>query len=261
MSPELGVRLRAVGVDPRHLGDPAVAWMRLHDTFGRRATLLDRYALEAAARGVAVDELDPDLRQRLTMEVLGVHDPRFELVPGSERVQRDPVLVMPYDPQWPARFAGWRQRLAGELGSMALRIEHIGSTSVPGLAAKPVVDILVSVADVEDEASFVPAVERAGVSLRSRETGHRYFRPALDRPRDVQVHVWSAASAGEREHLLFRDFLRADAAVREAYAELKRSVAERYRDDRIAYSEAKTAFILDALERAEAWAAANGWTP
>lgn len=259
MEAALEARLRSVGVDPDNFGDPAAAWRRLHDRYGTRATLLDRYALEAASRGLSVDQLDREVRDRLTMEVLGAHMPGFELVGGSQRRQRDPVAIVPYDPAWPARFAAWRERLAGALGPVARRIDHIGSTAVPRLPAKPVIDIQVSVPDVDDEAAFVPAIERLGVALRSRELGHRYFRPAGHRAREVQVHVCPAGSEWERRHLLFRDYLGADAPTREAYAALKRQMADRYRDDRIAYTEGKTSFILNAMERAERWATETGW--
>jgi GrpB-like predicted nucleotidyltransferase (UPF0157 family) len=261
MDEVLAVRLREVGLDPANFGDPSSAWSRLHDRFGVRATLLDRYALEAVSRGVTVEELDAKLRDRLAREVLATHLPGFEVVRGSDRLQRDPVEVVAYDAAWPARFAAWRDRLAGALGATAVRIDHVGSTAVPELAAKPVIDVQVGVPDVEDEAAFVPAIERIGVALRSREIGHRYFRPAGDRPRDVQIHVCPAGSDWERRHLLFRDFLRADAPTRDAYSVLKVELARRYRDDRIAYNEAKTSFILDAMERAERWATDTGWRP
>jgi GrpB-like predicted nucleotidyltransferase (UPF0157 family) len=103
-------------------------------------------------------------------------------------------------------------------------------------------------------------VEGLGLLLRSREPGHRYFRPLPGAPREVQVHVCDAGGAWERSHLLFRDYLRADPPTRAAYGDLKRSLAGRYRDDRVAYSEAKTVFILDALERAEAWSRRTGWS-
>ena len=139
------------------------------------------------------------------------------------------------------------------------RIHHIGSTAVLGLAAKPVIDILVAVRDAEDEDAYVPAIEAVGVALRSREPGHRYFRPAGVRPRDVQIHVCDLDSDWEREHVLFRDYLRDDVSVREAYARLKLKLAERYRDDRLAYNDAKTGFVLDALADAERWAVRVGW--
>jgi GrpB-like predicted nucleotidyltransferase (UPF0157 family) len=250
---DLVQRLRAAGVERDTLADPAASWQRLHDAEGTRATLLDRYALEAAARGIAVEELSDELRSRLALEVIAAHSQGFEVVPGAERSAHDLVEVVPYDPAWPARFAAWRDRLEAELGPAALRIDHVGSTAVRGLPAKPVIDIHVAVADLEDEPSYVPAIERCGVALRSREAGHRYFRPAGDRPRDVQVHVTQAGSDWLEAHLLFRDFLASDASTREAYGRLKTQLAPRYREDRIAYNEAKTNFILDAMERARAW--------
>lgn len=253
-------KLREVGLQPTQFGDPADAWHRLHDQFGTRATLLDRYALEAAARGVGVEQLDPELKGRLTLEVLTAHTPGFEIVAGSERVRRDPVEVVDYDPAWPARFAAWRDRLGVALGATARRIDHVGSTAVQRLAAKPVVDVQVSVPDLGDEAAYVSAIERVGVAFRSRDDQHRYFRPAGDRPRDVQVHVCAAGSRWERDHLLFRDYMRANSDAAEAYGSLKRRLAERYRADRIAYNEAKTEFIVGQMELAERWAAETRWT-
>jgi GrpB-like predicted nucleotidyltransferase (UPF0157 family) len=259
VNPSLESRLRAAGVDPAAKPEPRVAFAQLHAREGQRATVLDRYALEAASRGVAVDELPDALRADLQKEVLRLHTPGWEIVAGTGRARQDPIEVVPYDPAWPERFERWRGRLARELGGAATVIEHIGSTAVPGLAAKPIIDVQVIVPDVDDEAAYVPAIARAGVALRARDPEHRYFHPAGDRPRDVQVHVYRAGSAWERAHILFRDFLRADAATCDAYAALKRDLAARYRHDRIAYNEAKTDFILEALSAAEGWAAARGW--
>jgi GrpB-like predicted nucleotidyltransferase (UPF0157 family) len=179
---------------------------------------------------------------------------------GAER--NDPVAIVAYDPLWPGRFETWRERLARTIGSPALRIEHIGSTAVPGLAAKPVVDIQVSVPDVADEDSYVPAIESVGFGLRYRNEGlgWRYFRPPPGLPREAQVHVCSVDSESERLHLLFRDYLRAHPAEADAYAAAKRVAAARHRDDRIAYTDAKDAFIHPALRRAEAWAGETGWS-
>ena len=258
MDPDLEARLTAAGLDPTDFGDPREAWLRLSAVFGPRATLLDRYALEAAARGVQIEGLPAADRRRMALEVLQSRDPGLELA-GSGR--GDPIEVVPYDPAWRDAFARWRERLAAALGALAVRIEHIGSTSVPGLAAKPVIDVQVSVPDVENEAAFLPAIEGLGIALRSRETGHRYFRPGPGLPRDVQIHVWQAGGELGRVHLLFRDYLRAHAEARDAYAAVKMEAARAYRDDRIAYNEAKSSFILDTLEVAERWAAATGWSP
>lgn len=258
MNPDLAARLTSAGVDPADPGDPAAAWRRLLTAFGPRATLVDRYALEAHARGLAVVDLPPRDREEMWREVLAARLPGLELrdEPGG-----DPVEVVPYDPAWPDAFAVWRDRLAAALGPAARRIDHVGSTAVPGLAAKPVVDIQVGVVDVADEAVFRPALEGLGLPLRAREPGHCYFRPPRGQPREVHVHVCDAGSPWERAHLLFRDFLRSHRGAREAYSALKWGLAAEFRGDRWAYNEAKTGFILDSLEAAEVWAAATGWRP
>jgi GrpB-like predicted nucleotidyltransferase (UPF0157 family) len=259
MDQDLARRLRELGIDPGSIGDPSSAWRALRDRFGARISLVDRYALEAVHRGITPQDLSADDRDRLTAEVMPIQFPGFEVVPGSARSVRDPIEVVPYDQAWPVRFASYRERLAGALAEVAVGIEHVGSTAVPDLAAKPIIDIQVSVPDVEDEAAYAYGVERAAAELRSRERGHRYFRPAADRPRDVQVHVCQAGSRWEYDHLLFRDYLRSHDAVRDAYAELKLGLAASYRDDRLAYADAKSAFILDALDEAREWAARTGW--
>jgi GrpB-like predicted nucleotidyltransferase (UPF0157 family) len=257
LEPELADRLRAAGVDPASPGDSGDAWRRLHARFGPRATLLDRYALEAAALGIPVHKLDRDLKSRIAIEVEAIQWPGFEFVEGSDRPDDDPVDVVDYDPGWPARYEEWRGRLSEALGPTAVLIEHVGSTAVPGLAAKPVIDVQVSVPHIEDELAYVPPIKGLGVALRTRDSVHRFFRPASGSPREVHIHVCDAGSEWERQHLLFRDFLRADDATRDAYAALKRDLADRYHDDRITYTDAKSNFILDVMERAEAWAASG----
>ena len=121
------------------------------------------------------------------------------------------------------------------------------------------VDILVGVPDLEEEAVYVPAIESLGVPLRSRDSRHRYFRPGADEPRIVHVHAAQAAGGWVVQHLLFRDYLRAFADVRDRYATLKEDLADRYRNDRLAYTDAKAGFILDTLDAAQQWAAATGW--
>jgi GrpB-like predicted nucleotidyltransferase (UPF0157 family) len=260
LDPQLARRLADVGLDPGEFGEPGQAWRRLHSRFGRRATLIDRYALEAARRGVRPEQLDRDERARLTREVLSVQYPGLEFTASSGRPVADPIEVVAYRDAWVASFGEWRKRLHSALGEAAVRIEHIGSTAVHALPAKPIIDVQVSVWDVEEETSYVPAIEELGVSLRFREPEHRYFRPAGDKPRTVQIHVCTAGGEWEREHLLFRDYLRADPQVRAAYARLKQELGARYRDDRLAYNEGKTGFVLDTLDDARAWAERTGWT-
>jgi GrpB-like predicted nucleotidyltransferase (UPF0157 family) len=176
-------------------------------------------------------------------------------------VRGDPILLVPYDDAWPARFAEWRSLLHGALGPRAVRIDHVGSTAVPGLPAKPVVDIQVSVTDVEDESAYVAAIESTGMRLRSREPGHRYFRPPPGIDRVVQIHVCAVGSDWERVHILFPAYLRANPARAAAYARLKRDLAAAFPDDRIGYTDAKGPFIEETLVMAATWAARTGWRP
>jgi GrpB-like predicted nucleotidyltransferase (UPF0157 family) len=183
---------------------------------------------------------------------------RGGLILGLER--DDPVEIVDYEPVWPARFEELRRRLAEALGPLAKRIEHVGSTAVPGLAAKPVVDVQVSIDDLDDEDAYVPAVEAVGFKLRYRASHWRYFRPPPGLPRTAQIHVVPSGSDWEREHLLFPAFLRASPDRAAEYAALKRELAARYGRDRVGYNDAKTDFIAETLRHAEKWARRTGWT-
>jgi GrpB-like predicted nucleotidyltransferase (UPF0157 family) len=163
--------------------------------------------------------------------------------------QPGPVTLAEPDPAWPARFAAERDRIRAALGAAAIRVEHIGSTSVPGLAAKPIVDVVVTVADVEDEDAFVPALERAGYVLRVREPGHRMLRTPVA---GVHVHVYPDGDPEVDRYLAFRDRLRASAEDRRAYEDLKRRLAPRDWPDLNHYAEAKGPLIEAILARAGA---------
>ncbi len=168
----------------------------------------------------------------------------MELLGGIER--RD-IVIVAYDAGWPRRFEEERDRIVAALGLRAVTVDHIGSTSVPGLAAKPIVDIDLTVAEVGDEAGYLPDLLSAGYELRVREPGHRMVRTPV---RDVHVHVTPAGSDWVRRDLLFRDRLRCDPADREAYAALKRQLAQRDWPDMNAYADAKTELIQEILGRA-----------
>ncbi len=171
-----------------------------------------------------------------------------------------PVELSAPDPAWPARFGQLKMMIQRQLGPSAIRVDHVGSTSIPGLAAKPVIDIQVSVLDVNDEGSFRPALESLGWPMRAREPGHRFFRPAKGKPRTVHVHVCQTGSEWERVHLLFRDYLRAHPHRAAAYAAVKSELAERHQDDGLEYTDAKGPFIEEQLRCAEEWAAQTGWS-
>src|SRR5918997_1426343 len=147
---------------------------------------------------------DP-IGQRMREVVIGDIEPRK-------------VVVADYDPAWPERFRCEETKIRAALGERALAIEHIGSTSVPGLAAKPIVDVLLVVEDSADESSYLPALEGAGYVLRVREPeldGHRMFRTPA---RDVHVHVYSSVSREIERYRLLRDRLREREEERELYA-------------------------------------------
>jgi GrpB-like predicted nucleotidyltransferase (UPF0157 family) len=185
-----------------------------------------------------------------------IADGRIELV-GSEA--EGPIEIVPPDPAWPTRFAVVRGRIADTLGPVAMRVDHVGSTAVPGLAAKPIIDIQVSVADLEDEDAYTPGLASLGWPLRAREAEQRFFCEPGGVTRATHVHVCAATSEWERRHLLFRDYLRAHPDRARSYGELKLALAARYRHDRIAYTEAKGPFIDETMARADGWAAPTPW--
>jgi GrpB-like predicted nucleotidyltransferase (UPF0157 family) len=254
----LADRLAAAGVGDR--AEPWEAWLQLRAAEGNRATLIDLYELVAASQGLAAHELPTATRLSLARQAMAQTWPGFAVTEGSDRPSV-PLVVVDYNPAWPQTYERWRQRLAAALGRTAIRIEHVGSTSVPDLAAKPIVDIQVSVADPGGEPRYVPPLQAIGLVLRSRDELHRYLRPPAGQPREVHVHVCAAGGQWEHDHLLFRDYLRAHPAACVRYAEAKRASARRWSDDGWAYTEAKTAIILDVLEQAGEWAIATNWAP
>jgi GrpB-like predicted nucleotidyltransferase (UPF0157 family) len=168
-----------------------------------------------------------------------------DVVPLAGRIR-----IVDYDPSWPELFRREATRIQGVLGDGALRIEHIGSTAVPGLAAKPIVDVLLVVANSADEQAYLPALADAGYVLRIREPTwyeHRLFKGP---DTDVNLHVFSAGCPEIERHLVFRDWLRADEADRELYARTKRQLAQRDWKYTQHYADAKTAVIGEIIARA-----------
>jgi GrpB-like predicted nucleotidyltransferase (UPF0157 family) len=173
-------------------------------------------------------------------------------------LEKRPIVIAAYRPEWVARFAFERDRIVAALGGVAVRVEHVGSTSVPGLGAKPIVDILVAVPDIADDAGFVTPLVAAGFVVRVRERGvHWMFRTP---EKDVHVHVCGADEDWEHRHLLFRDWLRHDPADRAAYEAAKRALALVDWPSTTHYSAAKGTIIAEITARARPWAAATGWT-
>jgi GrpB-like predicted nucleotidyltransferase (UPF0157 family) len=179
----------------------------------------------------------------------------------------DPVEIAEYEPEWPRLFEREAERLRWVLGGVALGIEHVGSTAVPGLAAKPVVDIQVSVASFEPQAAYGRGLERLGYVFRPDPPGdpdalhHRFYRNPEGRPRRVHIHVCEAGGRWERDHLLFRDYLAANPDVAARYEDLKRELAARHGSERGEYTRAKSPFITETLRFAERWAREANWRP
>ncbi|WP_405374828.1 MULTISPECIES: GrpB family protein [unclassified Microbacterium] len=170
----------------------------------------------------------------------------LELVGGPEALT---VSLHAYDERWPELYRAHEARIRRALGTAAVEVHHIGSTSVPGLAAKPIVDIVVAVPDITAEEDYLPPLLAAGYELRVREPGHRLVRMPS---RDVHVHVYGHGAAAIAEYLLLRDHLRADDGDRRRYEDVKRELLGRRWDDMNDYAEAKTDVITSIKARARA---------
>ncbi|MGH8905723.1 MAG: GrpB family protein [Egibacteraceae bacterium] len=162
------------------------------------------------------------------------------------------IVVADYDASWPARFGDQEHRIRAALGVRAKAVEHIGSTAVPSLAAKPIIDILVVVADPSDESTYVPALQDAGYALRIREPDFHEHRMLRTPQRDVHVHVFADGSPEVERLLLLRDRLWHAPAERELYAQTKRQLAAGKWPTVQHYAEAKTAVIEQIIARARA---------
>lgn len=163
-----------------------------------------------------------------------------------------PIEIVDYDPSWPVLYEREAARIRAALGDRVVVLEHAGSTSVPGLPAKPLIDIVLAVPDSADEAAYLPLLEAAGYVLRIREPDwyeHRLFKGP---DTNVNVHVFSAGSDEVERMVLFRDWLRANEEDRVLYARMKRELAARRWKYVQHYADAKTAIVAQIMTRARA---------
>ncbi|MBI4675389.1 MAG: GrpB family protein [Chloroflexi bacterium] len=162
----------------------------------------------------------------------------------------DPIVIAPYDPKWVVRFEEECERILDAFSDLRAQIEHIGSTAVPGLAAKPIIDILIMVYTAEDAIRAITPLVRLGYTCygEAEIPGRIYFDRRAYEP--CHLHLYVQGNPAIERHLLFRDYLRAHPDARDAYAELKRGLAEKFRNDRPTYTEAKTEFVRDIEARA-----------
>jgi GrpB-like predicted nucleotidyltransferase (UPF0157 family) len=193
--------------------------------------------------------MDPVGNERMTDEQI-----RAATV-GEPQVHGGPIDLVDSDPAWPALFAREARRIAAALDDRALGIEHVGSTSVPELAAKPIIDVLLVVADSADEDAYLLSLEAVGYVLRIREPDwyeHRMFKGP---DTQVNLHVLSEGCPEIERMLLFRDRLRINRADRELYERTKRELARREWRYVQNYADAKTAVVEEIITRARAEAA------
>jgi GrpB-like predicted nucleotidyltransferase (UPF0157 family) len=184
---------------------------------------------------------------------------------SAEQLERHPSLddrydpavrIVDYDPAWPALAAAELRRIAEALGEVAVRLEHVGSTAVPGLAAKPILDLQLSVGAMQPRERYVDPLERLGYLFvpEPESPDYHYFAKPPERPRTHHLHVCEAASKHEFRHLAVRDFLRTHADEAARYAALKREVVARHPQDRLAYIDGKDEYVTALERRAVTWA-------
>jgi GrpB-like predicted nucleotidyltransferase (UPF0157 family) len=159
------------------------------------------------------------------------------------------VCLAAYDPAWPERFAQECAQIRAALEGLALEVHHIGSTAIPRLSAKPVIDVLVLVRQLEDAVACIPPLAMLGYQFvdYAGNTNRKFFRKGV--PRTHHVHIMAYDDPHVRDYLDFRDALRQDAALHQAYEELKRSLSQRFPADRAKYSASKSDFIRQVLDR------------
>ena len=171
------------------------------------------------------------------------------------------IRLVAYDPRWPSRYEAEAAAIRAAFGVLAHRVDHVGSTSVPGLEAKPVIDIQVSVASLESLEPFKPIMQSCGYRhFRDPdpvfERAYPYFHKPHEWPHSHHVHLCEAGSEWEWKHLAFRDYLRWHADAREEYVALKRQLAAIHgganHGERQAYADAKGEFVQRILEAARA---------
>ncbi len=165
----------------------------------------------------------------------------------------DPIVVLPYDPEWALQFEAEREMILSAFDDLRAEIEHIGSTAVVGLAAKPIIDIAIIVESAEDALRAITPLVRLGYTCygEAEIPGRVYFDRREYEP--CHIHLYVRGNPELERHLIFRDYLRAHPETAQQYAELKCALAEKYRNDRPAYTEAKTEFIrnIEAIAREE----------
>ena len=169
---------------------------------------------------------------------------------GGMRAHNAPIQLVEYRAEWPALFIREANRVRATLGARVLMLEHVGSTSVPGLAAKPIIDMILAVADSADEPAYVPAMESAGYVLHIREPEWHQHRLFKGPDTNINLHVYSFGCPEIDKMLMFRDWLRSNDADRELYERTKRDLAQQTWKYVQNYADAKTTVVEEIIARA-----------
>ncbi|WP_373231328.1 GrpB family protein [Cohnella sp.] len=175
---------------------------------------------------------------------------------------KEPVIIETYNEEWPALFDHLGTQIKTELKSSVIRVDHIGSTAVPSLAAKPILDIQISILDLNKIDFVRNRLEGIGFQYRqdNPDLTKRYFRET-ENNRRTHIHIREHGSWSEQFNLLFRDYLRKHENERDEYAKLKYDLAKKYRDQRAKYIEGKTKTIWNIMLKANKWSQEIGWKP
>jgi len=164
-----------------------------------------------------------------------------------------PVVIVEYDPKWPDLYEAEKHRILSAVGDRVGTVEHIGSTSVSGLCAKPIIDVMAAVAGPEEADALLPTLGAIGYNDVTKIEDDAEWFYCLGRGRRslyYHLHLVRAGSDHWRRHILFRDYLREHPGTADEYCRLKKSLAERYRTEREKYTESKTQFIMDVVAKA-----------
>ncbi|QWU16042.1 GrpB domain, predicted nucleotidyltransferase, UPF0157 family [Paenibacillus sophorae] len=174
----------------------------------------------------------------------------------------DQWRIAPFDAEWRDLFLEIGLKLRHSLGERAIRIDHVGSTSIIGMDAKPIIDIQISVENIEDEASYKWLIEKNGFELRPENPDRtkKYFREVPGNRR-IHIHVRQAGSYSEQLTLLFRDYLRHSSEDRQRYIQEKHRLMNLFKNDRPKYVEGKGPIVWDILQKAHIWSQETGWKP
>jgi GrpB-like predicted nucleotidyltransferase (UPF0157 family) len=171
---------------------------------------------------------------------------------GGIGLKRGSVRVVPYDPDWPIYFQAERDLLRSTLGASVLEIRHIGSTAIPGMPAKPILDILAAVGNLADVSDFIDPLLKLGYEDKGdgRVAGRRYFVKGTEEARTHHLNFYEMNSPGWTTHILFCEYLKSHTEVAREYAELKENLANLFPTDRTSYADGKKSFVAAVVEKA-----------